>query len=140
MYRAICFMSSVSSSTFITVNAEHLQKSPLPLKLASPYLKFTIFHNCNTLYRACEICRACPPVFVFFAVLRLFLRSCVIRSYATFLCICTALQAFYRLSAQLSCWLGGSLMKLSASALGVPIFECRYPYRYIQISVRSDRL
>ena len=31
MYLAICLMYSVSSSTFITVSAEYLQKSPLLL-------------------------------------------------------------------------------------------------------------
>ena len=33
---------------------------------------FTIFHNRNTPYRACEICRACTPVSVFLPFLRLF--------------------------------------------------------------------
>ncbi len=37
MYLAICFMSSVSSSTFITMSAEYLQKSPRLLNDVSAY-------------------------------------------------------------------------------------------------------
>ncbi len=40
-----------------------------------------------------------------------------------FLCICTALKVLYWGTAQLSCWVGGSLMKPSASAFLEPILN-----------------
>ena len=53
-----------------------------------------------------------PRPHLFFAVSRLFFTLRRDWSYATFLCIRTALTIWYWGTAQLWCWVGGSLVKL----------------------------